>query len=101
METIQKKGWGAIKYFLDSEKEEPTEGADIYLTLDYNIQYLAEKLLREVKENLSIEGGTIIVMEPSSGKILAMANFPNFNPNDYSKTEDFKIFQNSALQKFF
>ncbi len=99
-ESIQRKGWGAVRYFLSSD-EESTEGADIYLTLDYNIQYLAEKLLREIKENLNIEGGTIIVMEPSSGKILAMANFPNFNPNDYSKTEDFKIFQNGAIQKFF
>ena len=77
------------------------KGADIYLTLDYNIQVIAEKLLEKAKEDIDIEGGLIIVMEPSTGKILALANFPNFDPNNYSKVKDFEIFQNDAVQKLF
>jgi len=77
---------------------------NLTLTVDYEIQFLAEKLLANAKENLEIEEGQIIVIEPYSGKILALANFPNFNPNqykDYAATGDLEIFQNGATQKIF
>lgn len=76
-------------------------GKDIFLTVDYSIQFRAEELLEQAKENLEIEGGEIIVMNPNSGEILALANFPNFDPNQYSTVSDFKIFKNSATQKIF
>lgn len=77
------------------------EGADLILTLDYNIQFKAEKLLQKSIEELEAEEGTIIVMDPYSGEILALANFPNFNLNQYAKQENFEIFQNGATQKIF
>ncbi len=77
------------------------EGADLILSIDYNIQFKAEKLLEEAKEELGAEEGTIIVMNPYSGEILALANFPNFNPNRYAEVEGFEIFQNGAIQKIF
>ncbi|MCX5712848.1 MAG: penicillin-binding protein 2, partial [Candidatus Omnitrophica bacterium] len=76
-------------------------GSDIYLTIDYNIQSIIEKALEDAKGNLNIESGQIIVMEPVTGKILAEANYPNFNPNEYSKEKNFNVFQNSAVQKLF
>jgi len=76
-------------------------GSNLILTLDYNIQFMAEKLLKEAKENLDIEGGQIIVGDPNTGKIIAMAEFPNFNPNYYAKESKIEIFQNSAIQKIF
>jgi len=75
-------------------------GSDIVLTVDYNIQYQAEKLLEKAKEQLDIEGGTIIVMEPGSGKIMALAQWPSFNPNQYAK-EEMAIFKLDASQKIF
>lgn len=89
-----------IDLFLFSDEQEPAQGDSFVLTIDYNIQSMAEKLLSENLENLSIEGGQIIVMEPFSGKILAMANFPSFNPNLYFQ-EDEEKFQNSAIYKLF
>jgi cell division protein FtsI (penicillin-binding protein 3) len=60
-------------------------GQSIALTIDKNIQYIAEKeLARAVEENRA-KGGTAIVMDPMTGKILAMANYPSFNPNAFSK----------------
>src|SRR3989344_2326405 len=79
----------------------PKEGKDLVLTLDYNIQFKAEKLLEKAKKELEIEGGTIIVMDPQTGEILALSNFPNFNPNSYSEVKDFDLFRNSAIQKIF
>jgi len=76
-------------------------GSDIFLTLDYNIQFISEKLLKKAKKDLDIEGGQIIVLDPKTGGIIALANFPNFDPNNYSEIKDFEIFQNGATQKLY
>lgn len=89
--------------FLDFNASQylPQDGSDLYLTIDYNIQFKAESLLKEVKNDLDIEAGQIVVLEPNTGKVLAMADFPTFNPNQYSKEKNFDIFQNSAIQKIY
>lgn len=93
---------GPVGYLIfGSENSQNSKGSDLILTIDYNVQYLSEILLKEAQENLNIEGGQIIVMDPNSGKIIALANFPNFNPNQYSEEADFEIFQNGAVQKIF
>lgn len=56
-------------------------GADLHLTLDKNIQYIAEKELAVGIANMGAKGGSVIVLDPRTGKILAMANQPNYNPN--------------------
>jgi cell division protein FtsI (penicillin-binding protein 3) len=56
-------------------------GQSIALTIDKNIQYIAEKELAAAVENSRAKGGIAIVMEPQSGRLLAMANYPTFNPN--------------------
>lgn len=76
-------------------------GADLVLTIDYNIQYLSEKLLKKASETLNIKEGQIIVIDSYSGKILTLANFPDFNPNRYSEERDLEVFQNSVIQKIF
>ncbi len=76
-------------------------GQDIYLTLDFNIQYEAEQLLARAKKDFDIKSGSIVVLEPSTGKILAMAILPGFDPNKYSQVKDFSIFQNPIIQSFY
>lgn len=79
-------------------------GDDLILTIDYNIQFEAEKLLEQAKKDLNIESGQIIVMDPLSGEILTLANFPTFNPNQYGEAAakgSLDVFQNSATQKVF
>ncbi len=90
---------GSYDEALRGDRKNP--GQDLILTIDYSIQFIAEKLLAEAQEDLDIESGEIIVIEPNSGKILALANFPNFNPNQYSEITDLDVFQNSATQKIF
>ncbi|MCP6719213.1 MAG: penicillin-binding transpeptidase domain-containing protein, partial [Patescibacteria group bacterium] len=80
------------------------KGADLILTINYDIQFEAEKLLQKAKENLDIEKGQIIVLDPDSGKILAMADLLNFNPNNYEKYAEegnLEIFKNRATQGLF
>ncbi len=80
-------------------KNSVKKGMNLNLTIDYNIQFKTEKLLENIKDELKIEGGTIIIGDPSTGKIIALANYPTFNPNEYSKEKDMSVFQNSAIQK--
>ena len=89
---------------LSFDSKQPEKGKDLVLSIDYNIQSKAEKLLTEAKKNLNIEGGEIIVMEPRTGRILALSDFPNFDPNnyiEYAKAGKMSIFQNSATEKLF
>jgi len=90
--------------FLKNLSPFPTKGADLILTVDFNIQKQAEELLKKAHEDLKIEGGEIIVMDPHTGKILALANFPPFFPEQYqkyAKENNFAIFLNGAIQKLF
>ncbi len=92
----KKSHGGYLSFFNENE----IKGSDLVLTLDYNIQFQAEKLLKKAEENYNIRGGQIIVADPYSGKILAMADFPSFNPNSYS-SYDLGIFKNNAIQELF
>ncbi len=83
---------------------ETKSGSDLILTIDYDIQFEAEKLLAHAKENLEIEKGQILVIDPNSGKIIALANFPNFNPNQYEEVArqgNLEIFKNGLTQDLF
>lgn len=82
-------------------KEDYLNGSDLYLTIDYNIQFQAESLLAQAHKDINIDSGQIIVLKPDSGRVLALANFPSFNPNAYYKEKNLEIFQNSAVQKIF
>lgn len=85
-----------------NQKIEPAEdGSELILTIDPNIQFKAEKELSQLVEDWQAESGTIIITEPTTGAIRAMANWPNFNPNQYGQVEDINIFLNPAIQKVY
>jgi cell division protein FtsI (penicillin-binding protein 3) len=65
-----------------SSVEEPVQGQDLVLTIDKQIQFEAQAALERAIEAWGAQGGTVVVMEPRSGNILAMANTPSFDPND-------------------
>jgi len=61
---------------------EAENGSDVYLTIDINIQSIVEKYIKKTVENNQCESASSIIMEPSTGNILAMAAYPNFNLNE-------------------
>jgi cell division protein FtsI/penicillin-binding protein 2 len=61
--------------------KEPRDGSDVYLTIDANLQKIVQSVLKQTVDSLNAKGAMCIVMDPHSGKILAMANEPSFNPN--------------------
>jgi len=63
----------------------PVDGANLVLTLDETIQYITERELDKVWKARQPKGAIAIVMDPRTGEILAMANRPNFDPNQYAE----------------
>ena len=100
-ENILEGERGPLGYFFSNRENESSDGSDLTLTVDYNIQYVAEKLLAGAKNDLDIDGGTIIVIKPRTGEIIALADFPNFDPNKYYQEKNLEIFQTDATQKVF
>jgi len=68
------------QWFSDVEKQ-PEPGQNLVLTIDKNIQYIAEKELDQAIHDTQAIAGTVIVENPRTGEILALANRPTFNPN--------------------
>ncbi len=76
------------------------KGKDMLLTIDRNIQVQAEEVLDGLVDKFEAEGGTVIVEDPKTGKILAMANNPTFDPNTYGKFKQ-ATFTNSGVQSIY
>ena len=72
---------GRTLYLKDVETVQENEGHSLILTLDKNIQYLAEKELRKGVQKAQAKGGMAIVLNPKTGEILALANQPTYNLN--------------------
>ncbi|MBI5789532.1 MAG: serine hydrolase [Candidatus Schekmanbacteria bacterium] len=65
--------------------DKTSAGYDLILTVDENIQEIAQRELTTACEEVGAKGGCVIVMEPGSGEILALANYPHFNPNSFER----------------
>ena len=72
------------QWFSDVEKQ-PEAGENLVLTIDKNIQYIAERELDQAIHDTQAIAGTVIVENPHTGEILALANRPTFNPNLHKK----------------
>ncbi|MFA6009123.1 MAG: penicillin-binding protein 2 [Desulfobacteraceae bacterium] len=72
------------------------QGNNVVLTIDRQIQYLAEKALNEAAKEFQARYGTAVVMNPNTGAILAMAQYPGFNPNAFGKSNK-DLWRNRAI----
>ncbi|MFZ1917250.1 MAG: penicillin-binding protein [Terriglobales bacterium] len=72
----------ARKRWFASVEKESEPGENLVLTIDQNIQYIAERELEREMEETKAIAGTVVVMNPHTGEILALTNRPTFNPND-------------------
>jgi cell division protein FtsI (penicillin-binding protein 3) len=71
----------ARQRWFDGGEAQRESGANVVLTLDEKIQYIAQRELAAAMDKTRAIAGTVIVMNPNSGEILALANWPKFNPN--------------------
>ncbi|HKO53553.1 MAG TPA: penicillin-binding protein [Polyangiaceae bacterium] len=68
------------------EDDRAFAGHNIYLTIDQGIQYVAEHELQAAARTFEAAGGSVVVVNPYTGEILALASWPFFNPNDYTNS---------------
>jgi cell division protein FtsI (penicillin-binding protein 3) len=91
----------ARRHALNSRIDRPaTAGVSLELTVDQYLQHIAERELRAGVEENNAAGGTALVMEPNTGEILALANWPTFNPNAFGKADE-RERRNRAIQDLY
>ncbi len=73
------------------------DGDDLVLTIDHTIQYEACKSLNEEVQKHGADGGSLVIMEPSTGAVISMCGSPDYNPDDYGETTSVDIFLNPAI----
>ena len=69
------------------EDERAFAGHNVELTIDQGIQFAAERELATAVKTFEAAGGSVVVVDPKTGEILAMASYPGFNPNDYTESD--------------
>lgn len=86
----------AKRHVYGSEESQPMPGENLVLAIDANIQYIAERALDAQMEKMKAAHGTVVVQDPHSGQILALAISPRFNPND-QRHMDASVLKNLAV----
>jgi cell division protein FtsI (penicillin-binding protein 3) len=95
--VYQRDPWGRIIPLGLTEDELPESGVDLRLTVDRTLQGLVDAELSHALQTTGATNGVIIVMNPRTGAILAMAGKPDYNPNAYGDVTDTRSFANPCI----
>lgn len=85
--TYERAAAGPAIPTAEMSRQEPIPGATVRLTIDQDIQYVAQRVLADAVTASGAESGSIVVMDPRNGHILALATAPTFDPNDPGSAE--------------
>lgn len=95
----QERAAGGAWIFGSRRDQTPARDGDtVLLTIDKTVQFKAESVIKEAVEHNSADSGSIVIMDPKTGAIVAMATYPTFDPNDYSKVSDPSVYNNQITQ---
>jgi cell division protein FtsI/penicillin-binding protein 2 len=78
----------------ESHIQEAVNGSDVVLTIDRTIQYEACSRIKAAVEKHSADSGSILVMDPNTGAVMAMCSWPDFDPAEYGKVKDLSVLNN-------
>ena len=98
--TYAKDAWGKVVSNIPKVEIKPVDGADIYLTIDKNIQGFIDNTLKDIQDKYEPESAFAIAVSPKTGEILGLGQTPAFNPNtqDNLTSAWSNIFYNSAYE---
>ena len=88
---------GNVIALAQSSLNPPQDGADLVLTIDSAVQRIVEQALDQALRDQHATSGTIVVENPQTGEILAMASRPSFDPNNFQDVTDAALFNNPAI----
>jgi cell division protein FtsI (penicillin-binding protein 3) len=78
---------GRLIFSESTQDEAVLQGHDVELSIDEGIQHTAERELDSARRTYETRGASLVVMDPNTGEILALASSPGYNPNDYSESD--------------
>jgi cell division protein FtsI/penicillin-binding protein 2 len=81
----------------DNVQINPKAGDDLVLTIDIAMQRQVEQILKQGLEKVGSKSGSVVLMDPNTGAIKAMANYPTFDPAKFYQVKDLSAFNNSAV----
>lgn len=82
------------------EIQTPSNGMNLTLTIDESIQYVAEKGIRNAVKKSKARSGVVIVMDVKTGEILALASYPDFDPNEYNRSKPENWYNRAITQSY-
>ncbi len=88
---------GNVTIVNDLEYDKEQNGSDLILTIDRTIQFTVCSKLKKSVEKHGADGGTVIVMKPETGEIIAMCSYPDYDPNNYREVEKSEVYNNQAI----
>ena len=97
MMQVEKDGSGGLSIINDLIEEPAKDGSDLVLTIDRSIQFYTCKKLEEAIGTYAADSGSIIIMDPDTGAIMAMCAYPEYNPNDYTDVDDMSVYNNQSI----
>src|SRR3989344_3680567 len=93
--------WEFFSMVASTFGETSKDGQDVFLTIEPNVQKTVEDELSKLFSKWSAKSGGAVVLNPKSGKIVAMAAFPEFDPNKYFAEKNLNVFLNPFTEKIF
>lgn len=94
--SMERDPLGRLIGTTDRTVQPADNGVGVVLTIDRAIQYVACDKLQKAMEKHQADSGSVVIMNPKTGAVLAMCNAPTFDPNDFSEVEDLNVFNNTA-----
>ncbi|MGC8976297.1 MAG: peptidoglycan D,D-transpeptidase FtsI family protein [Candidatus Ratteibacteria bacterium] len=98
---VLKDGLGNLIPSVKKELIREEKGKDIFLTIDSNIQFIVEEEIKNWYEKFTPKNISVVVMDPDNGEIIALANYPNYNPNEKGIKVDFSVIRNKCITDLF
>lgn len=94
---LQSDAIGRLRPNPDYPHQDPVNGKNIQLTIDMNYQTIAYQELEKTVTDYDADDGMVLIMSPNTGEILAMVNYPGFDPNMPEKYKSAELFRNRAI----
>lgn len=91
------RGAGGLVIVNGRQANDKIDGKSLVLTIDRSAQFTACKALDEAVAKHGADSGSVIIVDPKTGAILAMCSAPNFDPNDYRLVKDISVYNNPAV----
>jgi cell division protein FtsI/penicillin-binding protein 2 len=83
----------------DNIIKDPVPGERTRLTLDIGMQMKAESILKKHLPEVNSKSGSVVIMDPNNGAVKAMANYPTYNPREFSSVSDISVFTNPSVSE--